>query len=86
MIGKIFSLFRQTSGWFWTIFEPLSSFVVALWACGQRACVVHHVHSDKVCFSRVFVMDLGRPMRVDREHHQRWIRFSAAATELATCR
>jgi NAD(P)-dependent dehydrogenase (short-subunit alcohol dehydrogenase family) len=24
--------------------------LLSLWACGQRACVVHHVHSDEVGF------------------------------------
>jgi hypothetical protein len=35
----------------WVIFRLISIscllvFLLQLWACGQRACVVHHVHSD----------------------------------------
>jgi hypothetical protein len=27
-------------------FDQLSALMLSLWACGQRACVVHHVHSE----------------------------------------
>src|SRR6516165_12123099 len=34
----------------WVIFGQISSgcllLLLPLWACGQRTCVVHHVHSD----------------------------------------
>ena len=34
----------------WVIFGQISSgcllLLLSLWACGQRACVVHHVHGD----------------------------------------
>src|SRR6266699_3913947 len=43
----------------WVIFGQISSgcllLLLSLWACGQRACVVHHVHSDAGCSSRGFV-------------------------------
>jgi len=29
-------------------FDHLSAVIFVLWACGQRACVVHHVHSDAI--------------------------------------
>ena len=45
-----FSLFVPHREVVWVIFGQISSgcllLLLPLWACGQRTCVVHHVHSD----------------------------------------
>src|SRR5437588_161251 len=70
-------------------FGPFSTAVFLcclLWACGQRACVVHHVHSNAVWF-KPFVCNA--PLRADAEWQgasRTRVRSRQPATELAACR
>jgi hypothetical protein len=59
-IRKTFLYYIASSGKRVGDFGPLLNcwllLLLSLWACGQRACVVHHVHSDELVSSRVFVI------------------------------